>query len=378
MAHSQDRPRILSDRLVAELVDEIGGKNLSVGFRTKELAALRSIASSSTPLGPEFGITLLSIAPDRWMEKDFRIQKRVVKVSDSESVSDYMSLEADRSEILLGAEMAGLRRVLHRSLADLTLWREENRIISEDLAWLSTMISLKEDRFKIRQPKHNELMALQNGRSLNEALLLNVSNRINLAEFRVHRLLNQESNQITRTVILPRPFGLVDFSTNLVLAAAEGSFEILLLLNGLDLAAIELNGDKSPKSGARMKEALQLRVADARSRLAERVMTLSIEIANRGRLIGAYRDEIQLRGQESVASAMSLWEVNRGSLDEVLRERRKLIADQLELVRQTIQQQKALADLLYLCGRRTLLDLHKRTREISSRPQSGEKKDKSK
>jgi len=367
-AKGAERKRVLSDELVRETVESAAGNPLMIKFRNGEIDLARAIGRDPQPSSSNH-FRILSVAPDRWFDRDFRIQSRDINLDTGKRRGAYLAAELGRSQILLDAEEGNLRRNLHRSLADLTLWREEMRIIEEDLAWLGTMIGLKEDRFKVRQPRHNELMALQNGRSLQEALLLNASNQVSLAKFRVLRLLNVAESPLTKSVILPRPYGVPAFNTNLVAAAALQNFEIRLLTNAMDLAAIEYSdtglvsksGQKAPSGILR---SLQYRIEDSRSRLSEQVLEFLVEIGNTGRLIGVYRDEIQLRGQESVASSMSLWEVNRGSLDEVLEERRKLIGDQLELARHIVHQQKLLADLLYVTGAATLKELIVRSRRI--------------
>lgn len=363
------RKQVLSDELVFKTVESVAENPLMIKFRTSELDAVQTMIRNARTGSSSNHFRILSVAPERWLGLDFRIESRNVGLASEEKRTAYFAAELDRNRILLAAEEAGLRRSLHLSLADLTLWREEMRIINEDLAWLGTMIGLKEDRFKVRQPRHNELMALQNGRSLQEALLLNASNQVALAEFRVLRLLNKTEANVIESVILPRAFGLPAFNANLVQAAAQGNYEVRLLTNAVDLAALEhsdseLPSEENPSSSVGLLRSLRNRIEDAKSRLSERVFELLVEVANTGRLVGVYRDEIQLRGQESVASSMSLWEVNRGSLDEVLRERRKLIGDQMELARQMVRQQKLLADLLYVTGSGTLKELLGRSRNV--------------
>ena len=73
--------------------------------------------------------------------------------------------------------------------------------------------------------------------------------------------------------------------------------------------------------------------------------------------IRIHRDEIQLRRQEMAASAQSAWEVNRGSLDDLLKQRRALITEQLTIVQLTAQIHTVMADILQLAGVRNPTEL---------------------
>lgn len=82
----------------------------------------------------------------------------------------------------------------------------------------------------------------------------------------------------------------------------------------------------------------------------ERLHALTLEMDGVDRSLRVHRDEIQLRRQEIAASAQSAWEVNRGSLDELLNQRRNLIGDRLKVVQYTARLHHLAAEILAEAG----------------------------
>ena len=76
-------------------------------------------------------------------------------------------------------------------------------------------------------------------------------------------------------------------------------------------------------------------------------LTLSTDAAYREAVL--YRDEIQQRAQQAVASLLNMWEINRGSLREILDARRALLDAQLMQDRAVVEQHQAMVELAALC-----------------------------
>jgi len=288
---------------------------------------------------------------------------------------------------------ARLRRELYQALIKQAEVTETLGILADDLRWIQTIVTRKEDRFKVQQAGHNELMALQNERGLQELKLQLATNELNSVRFRIHRLLNRPLSNALPELKLPIPLTPIRFERAMVAVAKERNPRLKWLRSAIraaenetEKAQLELrprwsiqaearqySGDggfreglfqigmsipwmnrKERRAGITSKQQLiesaRQRLTEAEAQLEETLHTAILEMDGVDRSLRVHRDEIQLRRQEIAASAQSAWEVNRGSLDELLNQRRNLIADRLKVVQLTARLHHLAAVILESVG----------------------------
>ena len=266
-------------------------------------------------------------------------------------------------------------------------------ILAEDLQWIQTIVKRKEDRFRVQQAGHDELMSLQNEQGLQELKLTLATNQLNSTRFRIQRLLSGSVSNAAPRPKLPIPLTPIRFQPALVSLAKERNPALRWLQESIHSArnaagkaalalqpkwsaqveARQYSGDggfreglfqigisipwvnqKERKAGVIAKEHLvekaEMQLAEAEAQLEEQLHTLTLEMDGVDRSLRVHRDEIQLRRQEIAASAQSAWEVNRGSLDELLSHRRQLIADRLRVVQLTARLHHVAAEIVQAVG----------------------------
>jgi cobalt-zinc-cadmium efflux system outer membrane protein len=300
----------------------------------------------------------------------------------------------------LDAEQAGasyqfqrLRSDLAKSLFKTALASRVVEVGEQDRAWLETIVSATDAKYRTGEATLAELLELQNelAKRANQ-LRTDVALRSN-EEFTMNRLLNrapespwpalqlpavapaiaysqrlvdfslkyepktlvmrQQVKQAEAAVQLTRRSRLPDFSAGLEARnyTGDGSFR-----QGMFVLSLNLpwgNADKY-RNDIRREEARQrateLDLADWQLSARQEVhhLTVAIDAARREALL--YRDEIIPRSEQAQASALSAWQTNRRTLREVLETRRMLLDARLMYARAVAEQHQMLAELVLCCG----------------------------
>lgn len=358
-------------------------------------AAREAVTVWSDPqigIGPIFYDTD-RLTPSQFGDIGYAMRQAFPKWREKSVLLEAVDIRNQRTEIEQAIATARLRRELYQALIKKAETAETLVILADDLRWIETIVIRKEDRFKVQQAGHNELMALQNERGLQELKLQLATNRLSSIHFRLRRLLNRPLTNKLPDLQLPIPLTPIRFESAMVDMARERNPRIKWLRSAVRTAEnetkkVELqrqprwsvqaetrqySGDggfregrfqiglsipwvnrKERQADIRSKKQLidsaRKQLAEAEAQLEEALHTLTLEMDGIDRSLRIHRDEIQLRRQEIAASAQSAWEVNRGSLDELLNQRRKLIEDRLKVVQLTARLHHLAAEIVEIVG----------------------------
>lgn len=305
-----------------------------------------------------------------------------------------------------------LRADLTKALLRVALVGRNLHYLTNDLVWLDTHILLQEERFRILAESHTELLTLQNERSKRLDGILTARNQLRTEEASLNRLLNWDWAVSWPPMLLPR---LMPRFTNSVALTAyavtnEARAKILhqeiaqaravirltvtdrLPTVSVGLGARQFSGDaglregtlsvnfnlpwlNAPKYRADVaRSTAKLRVAEAdladyEQAIREEVLRLTLAAEAAGRSVVLYRDEINQRLQQALASHLTMWETRQGQLRDVLDTRRAALEAQLMIERGTAEQHLALADLAALCGLPDHFQLDRLLRSLGAAPQ---------
>lgn len=331
--------------------------------------------------------------PSQFGDIGYSFRQSLPKRREKVLLLEGAEVQTESTRIERAISRVNLQKELYQALVQKAEVAEALEIQQDDLRWIRTMVTRKEDRFKVQQAGHDELMALQNERGLHELKLELATNELKMIDFRIRRLLNYAATNDVPDVRLPIPLTPIPFGPDLIRTAKEQNPELKWLRNAitgaenesekteldqqprwsLQAEARQYSGDggfregafrvglslpwinrKERLAGVRSKqervEAARQRFAEAEARMMERLHALTLEMDGVDRSLRVHRDEIQLRRQEIAASAQSAWEVNRGSLDELLNQRRNLIGDRLKVVQYTARLHHLAAEILAEAG----------------------------
>ncbi len=285
-----------------------------------------------------------------------------------------------------------VRREVTRSLLRLALIHRTAGFLTNDLAWLETLIGLQEERFRAGFGSHTELLQLQNEKSRRVDAVRTEQSRARTEQAALNRLLGRPLDGPWPAVELPAlapPVltspALADYAaTNeprlKVLRQTKAQAEAVTRLTetmrrpdvSFGIQGRQYTGDGGLREGmfsvslnlpwwnaAKYRADLQRDEAKVRTVEAELAdyelsvreeilrLTLATDTAHREAVL--YRDEILQRTQQAMASHQAMWEGNRGPLRDVLDARRAYLEGQLMRDRAIVEQHLAFADLAALC-----------------------------
>ena len=285
-----------------------------------------------------------------------------------------------------------LHRDLTKALLRIALVHRTTAFITNDSAWLDTLIAVGEEKFRAGTGSHTDLLQLQNEKSKRTDALRSEQNRLRMEQATLNRLLGRELQASWPRIELPRLAPPIVYTPALAdyaatneprlkvfrqeRAQAEAVTRLTQTMRLPDVSVgvqgRQYSGDagfregtltlslnlpwwNAPKYRADLsREEAKLRTVEAEMAVYELSvreevlrLTLSTDAAYREAVL--YRDEIQQRAQQAVASLLNMWEINRGSLREILDARRSLLDAQLMQDRALIEQHHAFAELAALC-----------------------------
>lgn len=306
---------------------------------------------------------------------------------------DIMAAETQTQISEAAFRAAQLRRDVTKALLRIALVHRTTSFLTNDLAWLDTMIALGEEKFRAGTGSHTELLVIQNEKSKRTDALRTQQNRLRTEQATLNRLLGRDLQAPWPPVELPELGLPVVYSPALAAYAATNEPRLKVLRQeksqaqavtrltetmrlpdvSVGLQARQFSGDaglregmftvsltlpwwNAPKYRADLRrDEAKVRTADAEItdyelNVREEILrlTLMTDAAHREALL--YRDEILQRTQQGMASYMVMWEANRGMLRDILDARRNYLEAQLMQDRATVEQHQAFAELAALCN----------------------------
>jgi outer membrane protein TolC len=387
----------VSPALLAELFDEARTNN--AGLRVAEarvIASQRAIETVRSWEDPRVNLGGL-IGPARRMPSQdgdltYGIEQ-MLPLWDRPRLNRAILVAGSQTEATEAAlRETQVRREVTRSLLRLALIHRTTGFLTNDLAWLETLIGLQEERFRAGFGSHTDLLQLQNEKSRRADAVRTEQSRARTEQAAVNRLLGRPLEAPWPAVELPFLAPPVVHSTALADYAAtnEPRLKVLRqtkaqaeavtrltetlrrpdvsfgiqgrqysgdggLREGMFSVSLNLPWWNAPKYRADLRRdeakvrAIEAEMADYELSVREEILRLTLATDTAHREAVLYRDEILQRTQQAMASHQAMWEGNRGLLRDVLDARRAYLEGQLMRDRAIVEQHLAFADLAALC-----------------------------
>lgn len=287
---------------------------------------------------------------------------------------------------------AQLRRDLTKALLNLSLIHRRTTFLTNDYAWMDTLIALGEEKFRAGLGPHTDLLLLQNEKSKLADTLRTEQNRLRTGEAALNRLLGRSLQAPWPRIELPRLVAPVVYSPALAAYAATNEPRLKVMRQeksqaqavtrltetmrrpdvSLGIQGRQYTGDagfregmftvslnlpwwNAPKYRADLKRdeakvrTVEAELADYELSVREEILRLTLATDAAYREAVLYRDEILQRVQQAMASHQLMWEGNRGPLRDILDGRRAYLDGQLMQDRAIVEEHQALVELAALC-----------------------------
>ncbi|MEQ2007875.1 MAG: TolC family protein [Limisphaerales bacterium] len=287
---------------------------------------------------------------------------------------------------------AQLRRDLTKALLRIALVHRTTGFITNDIAWLETLIALGEEKFRAGFGSHVDLLQMQNEKSKRADSIRTEQSRLRTEQAALNRLLGREIQAPWPRVELPRLVPPITYTSALAAYAATNEPRLKVLRQekaraeavtrltetmrrpdvSFGIQGRQYSGDAGFREGTftvslnlpwlnapkyradlRRDEAkvrtVEAEMTDYELSVREEVLRLTLATDASYREAVLYRDEILQRTQQAMASHQAMWEGNRGPLRDILDGRRSYLEGQLMHDRAIVEQHQALADLAALC-----------------------------
>jgi cobalt-zinc-cadmium efflux system outer membrane protein len=307
-------------------------------------------------------------------------RRMVAAEREVEGASREMKFQSLRKEIV--------QTVLRLALAD-----ESARILALDQAWVETMVTATQERYKAGRSTQVEVLRMETEHATRgEALRRNLRER-DSEVLMLNRLLGRSLDIKWPELVLPELSAEFRIDERVRQLAARGEPKIKMLRGemaraeaaaevarrakrpdvSLGVEARQYSGDGQFKEGsvvakvtipfvnrnkysaayAREKDRAVAAELDAReyeAQVRDEISRLGIRIENARRQAVLYRDQIIPRGEQTLASAESNWQGGRSFFHDVLEARRLLLDARNEYAKAVAEQYIALSELVLCCG----------------------------
>ncbi len=285
-----------------------------------------------------------------------------------------------------------LRRDLTKTLLSLALIHRRNVFLTNDVAWLDTLIGLGEEKFRAGIGSHADLLLMQNEKSKLTDALRTEQNRLRTGQATLNRMLGRDLQAPWPRIELPRLLPPITYSPALASYAAANETRLKVMRQekakaeavtrltetmrrpdiSLGIQGRQYSGDagfregmftvslnlpwwNAPKYRADLKRdeakvrIVEAELADHELSVREEILRLTLATDAAYREAVLYRDEILQRVQQAMASHQLMWEGNRGPLRDILDGRRAYLEAQLVQDRAIVEEHQALVELAALC-----------------------------
>jgi len=323
----------------------------------------------------------------------YGIEQKLPLFGRARASRDLARTEAETQEARSVSEFQTRRRDLALALFKLAGDHAVLDIGAQDLAWLETMSSTAEARYRSGEATQVEVLRLQNERSKRSDQLRTDQLHLDHSRLAVNRLLNRNLHGPLPPFALPSVGAPVRYSQRLVdlavandprLRVADGEVrqaearvaiarKSRLPEVGVGVDGRQYGGDGGFRQGtftvnfslpwfndgryrsdiARDRSRLhaaELDVADQRLGVREEIHHLTVEIDAARREALLYQDEIQPRSEQALASAEANWIAGRGMFNDVMEARRMLIEARSMRAAAVSRQYQLMSDLVLCCG----------------------------
>jgi outer membrane protein TolC len=303
--------------------------------------------------------------------------------------------DAVRLQLAAEVETQRLRRDLRVSLDALALAGTAATVGEQDLAWIDTTAAEVDHRYRVAQASQVDWLKVQTERAMAANDLQTRRRELEHGAFTLNRLLNRDLHSDWPRVAVPTLQPSVYYTPQLVAAALDAEPQLKVLHQesasaqaaadltrkqrlpdvSVGLEARQYSGDGSFREGTatvsfslpwlnrgaydqdwrrdqQLKRASEFAEEDhalaVREELHHHVVTLD---AARRRAV-LYRDQLVPLAEQTLASAQSAWEQNRGPFQDILDAHRLLLADRLAAAQALVDQDTMLAEISLLTGSR--------------------------
>lgn len=408
----------LSPTVLTALFDEARTNNL--GLRASETRVTASRFGAETVRqweDPKFTLGGVLSGPRRGrIEEDgdliYGVDQKLPLWNRPRLSRDILVAETQTQASEAAFREAQVRRDLTKALLRIALVHRTTGFLTNDLAWLDTLIALGEEKFRAGTGSHTDLLQIQNEKSKRTDALRTEQNRLRTEQATLNRLLGRELQAPWPRVELPRLMSPVVYSPALAAYAATNEPRLKVLRQekaqaeavtrltetmrrpdvSFGIQGRQYSGDAGFREGTFMvslnlpwlnapKYRADLRRDEAKVRTVEAEMTdyefsvreevlrltLATDASYREAVL--YRDEILQRVSQAMASHLVMWEGNRGALRDILEARRGFLEAQLVQDRAIVEQHQALAELAALCDLPDYFQLARLLVQVAGQPQ---------
>jgi cobalt-zinc-cadmium efflux system outer membrane protein len=310
--------------------------------------------------------------------------------------------QAERRMIAAEREVAGaaremkfqtLRKEIVQAVLRLALADESARILALDQAWVETMVTATQERYKAGRSTQVEVLRMETEHATRGEGLRRVLRERDSEVLMLNRLLGRSLDTKWPEFVLPELWAEFHVDERVLQLAGRGEPKIKMLHREMARAeaaaevarrakrpdvsvgveARQYSGDGQFKEGtvvakvtipfvnrnkysaayAREKdraEAAELDALEYEAQLRDEISRLGIRIENARRQAVLYRDQIIPRGEQTLASAESNWQGGRSFFHDVLDSRRLLLDARNEYAKAVAEQYIALSELVLCCG----------------------------
>ena len=408
----------LSSTVLTALFDEARTKNS--GLRAAEARVNASQLGTETVRNwedPKFTFGAAVASPRGFRESEegnliYGIEQKLPLWNRPRLSRDILVAETQTQATEAAFREAQLRRDLTKGLLRIALVHRTAAFLTNDLAWLDTLIALGEEKFRAGMGSHTDLLQLQNEKSKRTDASRTEQSRLRTEQATLNRLLGRELLAPWPRVELPRLAPPVAYSPGLAAYAAAHEPRLKVLRQekaqaetvtrltetmrrpdvSLGIQGRQYSGDagfregmftvslnlpwwNAPKYRADLRRdeakvrTVEAELADYELSVREEVLRLTLATDAAYREAVLYRDEILQRAQQAMASLLIMWEGNRGPLRDILDARRAFLEAQLMQDRAIVEQHQAFADLAALCDLPDYFQLARLLVQLTGQPQ---------
>lgn len=304
-----------------------------------------------------------------------------------------VAAERDVEEASREMRFQTLRKEIVQSVLRLALADESARILALDQAWVETMVTATQERYKAGRSTQVEVLRMETEHATRAEGVRRMLRERDSEVFMLNRLLGRPLDTQWPEMVLPELWPQMEISDRVLQLASRGEPKIKMLRReimraeaaaevarrakrpdvSIGIEGRQFAGDGQFKEGsvvakmtipfvnrskyaaayAREKDRAEAAELDAReyeAQVRDEVSRLGIRVENARRQAVLYRDQIIPRGEQTLASAEGNWQGGRSFFHDVLDARRLLLDARNEYAKAVAEQYIALSEIVLCCG----------------------------
>src|SRR4051812_28097892 len=397
VAKAQTNQLVLTPKLLSEIAEE--ARTNYPGMRAADArvrAAEKNIQSVKTWDDPEFmfgGMIGNGVMREEEGDLLYGLEQKLPITGKPQAERKRVAAEREVESALREMKFQTLRKEIVQTVLRLALADESARILALDQAWVETMVTVTQERYKAGRSTQVEVLRMETEHATRGEGLRRTLRERDSEVLMLNRLLGRPLDTKWTKLILPELWPQFEVDGRVLQLASRGETKIKMLLRemaraeeaaevarrakrpdvSIGLEARQWAGDGQFKEGsvvakvtipfvnrnkysaayAREKDRAEAAELDAREYEAQNrdeISRLGIRIENARRQAVLYRDQIIPRGEQTLASAESNWQGGRSFFHDVLDSRRLLLDARNEYAKAVAEQYIALSELVLCCG----------------------------